>query len=149
MAIMDAQLNTWRLFAHADRHFADVEIVTEESPGVKHRYTFADFARRARALMNVLDGLNLSPGAKLATLSFNTYRHLECYFAIPCTGRVLHTLNARLSPEDLSFIINDAQDEAIFVAALEREDSGCERKRSGQVFQHPPAKDLAMILEVR
>ncbi len=116
MAIMDAQLNTWRLFAHADRHFADVEIVTEESPGVKHRYTFADFAKRARALMNVLDGLNLSPGAKVATLSFNTYRHLECYFAIPCTGRILHTLNARLSPEDLSFIINDAQDEAIFVA---------------------------------
>ncbi|MDA8209576.1 MAG: long-chain fatty acid--CoA ligase [Actinomycetota bacterium] len=116
MAIMDAQLNTWRLLAHADSHFGDVEIVTEESPGSKHRYTFADFAQRTRALMNALDGMNLSPEAKVATLSFNTYRHLECYFAIPCTGRVLHTLNARLSPEDLSFIINDAQDEAIFVA---------------------------------
>ncbi len=116
MAIMETQLNTWRLLAHADRHFADVEIVTEESPGTKHRYTFGDFAKRTRALMNALDGLGLSPDAKIATLSFNTYRHVECYFAIPCTGRVLHTLNARLSPEDLAFIINDAEDEAVFVA---------------------------------
>lgn len=67
--------------------------------------------------MNALDSLELSDGAKVATLSFNTYQHLECYFAVPCTGRVLHTLNPRLSLQDLIFIINDAQDEAIFVAS--------------------------------
>ncbi|KJF18131.1 long-chain-fatty-acid--CoA ligase [Acidithrix ferrooxidans] len=114
MSMMDVDLNTWRLLAHADTHFSDVEIVTQTSPTTTHRYSFGDFTKRSKKLMNVLDGLGLTENAKVATLSWNNYRHLECYFAIPCTGRILHTLNARLSSEDLIFIINDAKDEAIF-----------------------------------
>lgn len=115
MAIMDVQLNTWLLLDHAPRHFSDVEIVTQVEENNIHRYTYGEFHKRALSLMNALDSLDLTDTAKVATLSYNTYRHLECYFAIPCTGRVLHTLNPRLSSEDLVFIINDAQDEAIFV----------------------------------
>ncbi len=117
MATMDVQLNTWRLFSHAPTHFADVQIVTQVAPDDVFRYTYADFAGRSMSLMNALDSLELSPSAKVATLSWNNYRHLECYFAIPCTGRVLHTLNARLSAEDLIYIINDAADEAIFASS--------------------------------
>ena len=80
-----------------------------------HRYTYADFAKRAQQLMHALDKLGLEDGDRVATLAWNGYRHLECYFAIPCTGRVLHTLNLRLSPEDLAYIIGHADDRAIFV----------------------------------
>ncbi len=117
MTMMDVDLNTWTLFNHCDRHFGDVEIVTQVGIDKKFRYTYKDFANRTRQLMNALDSLGIEQGAAVATLSWNTYRHLECYFAIPCSGRVLHTLNARLSPEDLTFIINDASDVAILVAS--------------------------------
>lgn len=115
MAIMDVQLNTWLLLEHTPRHFSDVEIVTQVQENNIHRYTFGEFHKRTSSLMNALDSLDLTETARVATLSYNNYRHLECYFAIPCTGRVLHTLNPRLSTDDLVFIINDAQDEAIFV----------------------------------
>lgn len=104
------------MLEHISTHFSDVEIVTQTSPESVHRYTYGDFLRRTMSLMHALDTLNLEEGAKVATLSFNTYRHLECYFAIPCSQRVLHTLNPRLSLEDLVYIINDAGDEAVFVA---------------------------------
>lgn len=116
MAIMDTQLNTWLLLDHAPTHFSDIEIVTQVEIDKVHRYTYGDFAKRTYSLMHAIDSLGLDQGARVGTMSFNAYRHLECYFAIPCTGRVLHTLNPRLSPEDLAFIINDAGDEAIFVA---------------------------------
>lgn len=111
---MNTQLNTWLLFDHVLSHNFDVEIVTETSPHQTHRYTYAQMAARTFQLMNALDHLDLGDGCRVGTLAWNNYRHLECYFAIPCTGRVLHTLNARLSPEDLAYIINDAEDEVIF-----------------------------------
>src|SRR5579884_2182832 len=117
MAMMDTQLNSWLLFANAPRHFGDTEVVTLLPSGERHRYTYADFGRRTMQLMHALDRLGLEPGDRVATLAWNGYRHLECYFAIPCTGRVLHTLNLRLSPEDLSYIIGHADDRAIFVDA--------------------------------
>ncbi|MFA5787923.1 MAG: long-chain fatty acid--CoA ligase, partial [Actinomycetota bacterium] len=85
------------------------------APGQIHRYTYADFGRRSQQLMHALDRLGLEWGDRVATLAWNSYRHLECYFAIPCTGRVLHTLNLRLSPEDLSYVIRNADDRAILV----------------------------------
>lgn len=116
MSIMDVQLNTWLMLDHVPSHYGDVEIVTQTSPSTVHRYTYAEMAARANSLMHALDDLALTEGGTVASLAWNTYYHLECYFAVPCTGRVLHTLNARLSPEDLAFIINDAEDEAILVA---------------------------------
>jgi fatty-acyl-CoA synthase len=117
MAMMDVPLNAWLLFGHASRHFADTEVVTRREPGDVHRYTYADFARRAQQLMHALDRLGVAAGERVATLSWNSYRHLECYFAFPCAGRVLHTLNLRLPPAELGWIIEDADDQAIFVDA--------------------------------
>ncbi|HWO23659.1 MAG TPA: long-chain fatty acid--CoA ligase [Kofleriaceae bacterium] len=112
--MMPTQLNAWLLFQNAATHFGDVEVVSRGEGGI-HRYTYADFARRAQQLMHALDRLEVAPGERVATLAWNHYRHLECYFAVPCTGRVLHTLNVRLSVEDLSYIIEHADDRVIFV----------------------------------
>jgi fatty-acyl-CoA synthase len=122
--MMPMQLTSWLLFQNAADHFGEVEIVSKEGDRA-HRYTFTDFARRAQQLMHALDALGIAPGERIATLAWNHYRHLECYFAIPCTERVLHTLNIRLSLEDLTYIIEHADDRAIFVdpdqvATLER-----------------------------
>jgi fatty-acyl-CoA synthase len=115
MAMMDMPLGTWLLFANVERHFAGVEVVTRQPDRELHRYTLGDFAKRAQQLMHALDGLGLAGGERVATLGWNTYRHLEAYFAVPCTERVLHTLNLRLSPEDLGYIIGHADDRAILV----------------------------------
>jgi fatty-acyl-CoA synthase len=115
MAMMDIPLNTWLLFGHAHRYFPDTELVTRFSDGRVHRYTYADFGRRTQQLMHALDTLGLAPGERVATLAWNHYRHLEAYWAVPCTGRVLHTLNLRLSPDDLGYIIGHADDQVILV----------------------------------
>ena len=115
MAMMDVQLNSWLLFEHAPRHFGTTEVVTHLGPEGVHRYTYTDFARRAQQLMHALDQLGIGQGERVATLAWNSYRHLECYFGIPCTGRILHTLNLRLSPAELGWIIADADDRALFV----------------------------------
>ena len=114
MAMMDVQLNSWMLFGHAEKHHADTEIVSLIGGGKKHRYKYGDFARRTQQLMHALDKLGVEKGIPVATLAWNGWRHLELYFAVPCTGRVLHTLNLRLSTEDLTYIIGHAQDGAIF-----------------------------------
>jgi fatty-acyl-CoA synthase len=113
MSMMAAELNSWMLFRHAPRHFRDTEIVTQLDGGERHRYTYAEFGSRSQRLMHALDRLGLSHEAPIATLGWNSYRHLECYFGIPCTGRILHTLNPRLPLGDLEFIIQDAGDQVI------------------------------------
>jgi fatty-acyl-CoA synthase len=115
--MMDVALGAWMLFDHAPRYFGDTEVVSQVQPGVLHRQTYADFGRRAQQLMHGLDRLGIEPGARVATLAWNGHRHLELYFAIPCTGRVLHTLNTRLAPDELAYIIEHADDRAIFVDA--------------------------------
>ena len=122
--MMPTQLTSWLLFQNAATHFADVEIVSREASRI-HRYTYREFARRSQQLMHALDALGVARGERIATLAWNHYRHLELYFAVPCTERVLHTLNLRLSLEDLSYIIQHADDRVIFVdpdqvATLER-----------------------------
>ena len=112
--MMPAQLNSWLLFQNARNHFGTVEIVSRERDGA-HRYTYDAFAGRAEQLMHALDALGIAPGERVATLAWNHYRHLECYFAVPCTGRMLHTLNIRLSLDDLRYIIEHADDRVIFV----------------------------------
>ena len=116
MAIMDTQLNTWLMLDHAKKHFGDVEIVTQLSPTFTHRYTYKDMVERTFKLMNAIEKMGLEPGSRIATMAWNGYYHLECYFAIPSLKYVLHTLNSRLSPADLIFIINDAKDEVIIAA---------------------------------
>jgi fatty-acyl-CoA synthase len=113
--MMDVPLNAWTLFRNAGVHHRHVEIVTRGSGRATHRYTYGDFASRTQQLMHGLDSLGLERGARIATLAWNGYRHLEAYFAIPCTGRVLHTVNIRLSADDLAYVLGHARDVALLV----------------------------------
>ncbi|MGH9751903.1 MAG: AMP-binding protein, partial [Blastocatellia bacterium] len=90
------------------------EIVSKMRDTV-HRYTYADLGRRARQLANALTKLGVKQGDRVATLAWNSYRHLEIYYAAPCMGAVLHTLNLRLSSADLEYIVNHAEDSVICV----------------------------------
>ncbi len=111
--MMDVPLTTWLLFEGAATHHRNAEIVTRLPDGSRHRYTYGDFSRRTKQLMNALDGLGVGRGAVVATLAWNSFRHLEAYFAVPCSGRVLHTLNVRLSPAELAFVMRDAEDSVV------------------------------------
>ncbi len=111
--MQDVPLTITHLFGRAEQYFGHKEIVTATGTGVE-RTTYADWARRTRRLGGVLDALGISSDGRVATFAWNTARHLELYFAAPCTGRVLHTLNIRLFPEQLTYIVNHADDEVIF-----------------------------------
>ncbi|MDQ6710187.1 MAG: long-chain fatty acid--CoA ligase [Candidatus Dormibacteraeota bacterium] len=91
-------------------------IVTKTATG-RTRYTYADFGGRVAQLAHALHELGVRPGDRVGTLAWNNARHFELYFAAPCSGAVLHTLNPRLFPEHLEFVINDAEDTVIFVDA--------------------------------
>jgi fatty-acyl-CoA synthase len=101
------------LFHRAERLFGSKTITTLTATG-KERTTYADWAQRTRKLAGALDALGISDDARVATFAWNTARHLELYFASPCSGRVLHTLNIRLFPEQLSYVVDHAEDEVIF-----------------------------------
>ena len=102
------------LFERAERLFFDKAVVTATAVGIE-RTTYGTWAERTRRLGGALDDLAVSDGGRVATFGWNTARHLELYFGIPCTNRVLHTLNIRLFPEQLVYIVNHAEDEVIFV----------------------------------
>jgi fatty-acyl-CoA synthase len=112
--MMDLPLNSWLLFRNAARHHPNVEIVTRHAR-TSARLTYPQFSARAQQLMHALDRLGLDAGARVTTLAWNHARHLEAYFAIPCTGRVIHTANVRLSPDDLAYVIGHARSQAVFV----------------------------------
>jgi acyl-CoA synthetase (AMP-forming)/AMP-acid ligase II len=101
-------------FERAEKIFHDKTIVTASLAGVQ-RTTYGDWAVRTRRLGGVLDNLGIPAGARVGTFAWNSARHLEAWFAIPCSRRVLHTLNIRLFPDQLTYVVNHAEDEAIFV----------------------------------
>ena len=113
--MMDTPLNSWLLFENAPVHAPRGELVSRAPDGTVERHTYAEFGTRTRQLMHALDALGLPAGATVGTLAWNSARHLEAYFGVPCTGRVLHTLNLRLCGEDLAFIIADGGDRAVLV----------------------------------
>ena len=102
-----------KLIVHADRHHHRTEIVSRRVEGDIHRTTWGQVARRARQVANALDSLHLGFGERVGTLAWNGYRHLELYFGVSGSGRVLHTLNPRLHPEQLVWIVNHADDRAL------------------------------------
>ncbi len=104
------QLLISSLIEHADRHHGEGEIVSRRVEGDIHRYTWRDVASRSRQVANALDALKLGFSDRVATLAWNGYRHLELYFGVSGTGRVLHTLNPRLHPEQIAWIANHAED---------------------------------------
>ncbi|MBN9372074.1 MULTISPECIES: 3-(methylthio)propionyl-CoA ligase [unclassified Hydrogenophaga] len=101
------------LIVHAERHHGATEIVSRRVEGDIHRTNWRAVSRRSRQVANALDALGLGFGDRVATLAWNGYRHLELYFGVSGTGRVLHTLNPRLHPEQLVWIVNHAEDKAL------------------------------------
>src|SRR6266545_2983189 len=114
--MMDYPLTLTHILERGRRLFPRKQIVTKTATGL-HRYTYADMYERAGRLANALDRLGISIDGRVGTFAWTTARHLEIYFAAPCSGRVLHTLNIRLFPEQVVYIANHAADEVIFVDA--------------------------------
>jgi fatty-acyl-CoA synthase len=102
------------LLTHAERHHGSQEIVSRRVEGDMHRYTFRDFAARARRLARALQALGVAPGERVATLAWNGYRHMELYYAVSGSGAVLHTLNPRLHADQLVYIAEHAADRVVF-----------------------------------
>ena len=113
--MMDVQLTLNELLARAVDLFPDREIVTKRPDGTLHRYTYADAYRRMCQLAHALDELGLERGDRVAAVAMNHYRHLELYFAPPCSGRSTHMCNMRLPDEHFQYIVNDAEDRVLFV----------------------------------
>jgi fatty-acyl-CoA synthase len=101
------------LIEFAERHHGDAEIVSRRVEGDIHRYTYKDSARRARQVAGALDGLKLAFGDRVATLAWNGYRHFELYYGVSGSGRVLHTINPRLHPDQIAWIANHAEDQVL------------------------------------
>ncbi len=101
------------LIEFAERHHGDAEIVSRRVEGDLHRYTYKDSARRARQVAKALDGLKLAFSDRVATLAWNGYRHLELYYGVSGSGRVLHTINPRLHPDQIAWIANHAEDQVL------------------------------------
>lgn len=102
------------IIEHADRYHGDTEIVSRTVEGAIHRYTYRDAHRRSRKLANALGRLGVQQGDRVATLAWNSHRHFELYYAVSGMGAVVHTVNPRLFPEQMVWIINDAEDEIVF-----------------------------------
>jgi 3-(methylthio)propionyl---CoA ligase len=101
------------LIEFADRHHSDGEIVSRRVEGDLHRYTYKDMAARSRQVANALDAMNIGFSDRVATLAWNGYRHMEVYFGVSGSGRVLHTLNPRLHPDQVAWIANHAEDQVL------------------------------------
>ena len=112
--MMNYQLLVPGLLDRADIYFPHKEIITREGDGV-HRYTYRDLKGRVNRLCNALSGLGVGKGDRVGTFGWNTYRHLEAYFAPPSMGAVTHTTNIRLSADDLTYIVNHAGDKVMLV----------------------------------
>jgi acyl-CoA synthetase (AMP-forming)/AMP-acid ligase II len=114
--MMDTPLLVTDLIRHADRHHGDTEIVTRrvEGDGI-HRYTYRDAHARSRRLANALKRLGVGTGERVASLAWNTCRHFELYYAVSGSGAVMHTVNPRLFPDQIAWIMNDAADSVLFL----------------------------------
>ena len=116
--MMNTPLLISAIAEHGSRFHGDREIVSVTGDNPRHRYTFRQAIDRSRQLANALDKLGLDHGDRVATLAWNDYRHLEIYYAVSGAGYVCHTVNPRLFPDQLIFIINHAEDRWIFVDAM-------------------------------
>ncbi len=112
--MQDDQLTLTRFLERATAFYPRQRIVTRTPTG-DHRETYEELGERAARLANALADLGVGPGDRVGSFGFNTYRHLELYFAVPCMGSVLHTLNIRLHPDQVAWIANHAEDRVIFV----------------------------------
>ena len=147
--MMDYPLTLDRIVEFARRMTPQKSIKTKLPDGDWHEYSYADFYRRVKKLGNVLRALGVEPGDRVGTFAFNNYQHLEFYFGIPGAGAVCHTLNIRLSQEQLKYIINHAEDKVIFVEgalipALEAIADQLETVEHFVVFNLDPERDCRL-----
>jgi fatty-acyl-CoA synthase len=134
--MQDVPLSLEMVFRRAELLFPGKRLVTAGGDGPPDVMTYGAWADRTRRLGGALDALGISPDGRVATFGWNTTRHLELYFAAPCTGRVLHTLNIRLFADQLTYIVNHAEDEVIF----------CDRSLVGQLW--PLIEDMTTVRHV-
>ncbi|MBX3619871.1 MAG: long-chain fatty acid--CoA ligase [Rhizobacter sp.] len=113
--MMETPLSLNHLLERAGTIFAGNGIVSRLPDKSLRRHTYGEYHRRTRALASALQRLGLAPGERVATLSWNHHAHLECYFGIPAAGGVMHTLNLRLSPDEIGWIAADAEDRFLIV----------------------------------
>ncbi|MFK7975179.1 MAG: long-chain-fatty-acid--CoA ligase [Halioglobus sp.] len=113
--MMDASLSIASIVDHAERVNGDVEIVSVTHDNPRHRYTYREAFARARQLADSISAWGLARGDRVATIAWNDYRHFEAYYAVACSGYVCHTINPRLFPEQLVYIINHAEDRFVFI----------------------------------
>jgi fatty-acyl-CoA synthase len=113
--MMDFPLTLPHLLGRARLLFGASEIVSRLPDKSLHRHAYRDFCRRSTALAAALQQLGLRPGDRVATLMWNHYAHLEAYFAVPCAGAVVHTLNLRLHPDEIAYIASHAGDRFLIV----------------------------------
>jgi fatty-acyl-CoA synthase len=128
--MQDAPLLISSLLTHAARHHADVEIVSRRVEGDIHRTTWGEVDRRAQRLANALSALGIGLGDRVATLAWNGYRHLELYFGVSSMGAVLHTINPRLIPEQIAWMVEEAGNRVLafdltFLPIIERIAPAC------------------------
>ena len=112
--MQDRPLLISSLIDFAAQYHGGVEIVSRTVEGPIHRYSYADANLRAKQLAQALGGLGITLGDRVATLAWNGYRHLECYYGVSGIGAVLHTINPRLFPEQIVYIANHAEDRVLF-----------------------------------
>ena len=113
--MMDFPLTITSIMEHAERVHGAQEIVSVTRDNPRHRYTYADAFGRVRQLANAMNAWGMSPSDRIATLAWNDYRHFETYYASACSGYVCHTINPRLFPEQIVYIINHAEDQYVFL----------------------------------
>ncbi|MFE8696264.1 long-chain fatty acid--CoA ligase [Cytobacillus sp. FJAT-53684] len=112
--MMQTPLTMTQMINRAERFFPKKEVVSRTASGIQ-RFTYKQIAERTRRLAEALQKLGVERGDKVGTLAWNHHRHLEAYFAIPCSGAVLHTINIRLSPQHIVYIINHAEDKVLLI----------------------------------
>jgi fatty-acyl-CoA synthase len=151
--MMDYPLTLAHILERSAKLFPRQEISSKTPDGMR-RYSYGDFHRRVHALAHTLAALGVQPGDRVGTLCWNGFRHLELYFAIPCYGAVMHTLNLRLPCDQLAYIINHAEDRVIFVDAslynlLEpiRDQIRCVKQIVILPDQETPAADYEQLLQ--
>ena len=113
--MMDYPLTVPLLLDRAARYFPEVEVVSRRPDRSLERSNYGEIRRRAHQLAGALARLGVGRGDRVATLGWNNARHLEAYFGVPLMGGVVHTLNPRLSPADLVYIVNHADDSVLLV----------------------------------
>ena len=111
--MMENPLMISGILRHAAKHHADTEIISRRTEGDIHKYSYKDCELRSRKFAQALVQLNIKPGVRVGTLAWNGYRHLEIYYAVSGSGAVCHTINPRLFPEQIVYIINHAEDQVI------------------------------------